>query len=241
MARTTTRPTGPKPRSRRRPARLPRRAGRLRAVLSLASLLMILAGFLILTAYGLGFGRSLRVTSTTATTQLAPPALPTPRTGSLPVGAVPPGAPPGTLAPPVRLRIDAVGLDAPVRPAPLVEVDGVPQWQVPAFAAGHGWGTANPGEAGNAVLMGHVQSVNAGDVFRDLHRVPLGAEIVLVNERGDRFVYQVVDVRTVTPGEVSIVAPTPDPTVTLITCAGSWLPQRHDYSERLVVVGKLRP
>ncbi|HEY8490014.1 MAG TPA: class F sortase, partial [Dehalococcoidia bacterium] len=163
-----------------------------------------------------------------------------PQQGSLPLPHVPAGAPLGSLPPPASLQIDAIGLRAPVRPAPLVEAGGVAQWQVPAFAAGHGEGTANPGEAGNAVLMGHVQSVDAGEVFRNLHQVAPGDEVVLVNERGERYVYRVVDVRTVTPGEVSIVAPTPDPTLTLVTCAGAWLPQRQDYSERLVVVAKLQ-
>jgi sortase A len=203
------------------------------------SLLMVMAGLAILIAYGLGFGRTLRTSTATSTTSLAA-ALPTPHRASSAPPEVAAGAPLGSLPPPASLRIDSIGLEAPVQPAPLVEVDGGLQWEVPAFAAGHGEGTANPGEAGNAVFMGHVQSVAAGEVFRDLHLVQVGQEITFTAAGAETTVYQVVDVRTVTPGEVSVVAPTPDPTVTLITCAGQWLPQARDYSERLIVVGKLQ-
>jgi LPXTG-site transpeptidase (sortase) family protein len=44
----------------------------------------------------------------------------------------------------------------------------------------------------------------------------------------------VVDVRTVTPDDVSVLDESPDPTVTLITCVPDGI-----YSHRLVVTARL--
>ncbi|HEY8477376.1 MAG TPA: sortase [Chloroflexota bacterium] len=138
-----------------------------------------------------------------------------------------------------RLEIPAIGLQAKVVIAPLIERNGSYQWQVPWWEVGLAEGTAQPGSSGNVVLLGHVQTINAGNVFQRLHRVEVGDEILLVGgER--RYQYVVEDVWETTPTDVSPVAPAREPIVTLITCTGRWLPWKLDFEKRLIVRGHLQ-
>jgi LPXTG-site transpeptidase (sortase) family protein len=137
-----------------------------------------------------------------------------------------------------RLAIPRVGIDTEVVAAKMMELAGAITWQVPPFKAGHAEQTAGGGQPGNAVLFGHLTSVNAGNVFKDLGKVKAGDVIqVYVNDR--RYDYVVVNVKTVPRTDVSVLGQTPSATVTLITCTGSWLPQANDFSHRLVVRGEL--
>lgn len=137
-------------------------------------------------------------------------------------------------APISHVRIPRINLDAQVVPSRLVELDGGRTWEVPAFRVGHAQYTAGAGQAGNAVLLGHVSSRNAGNVFKVLERVQLG-DVVQVGGDGDSFDYVVVDVRSVPRTELSVLEPTDSASVSLITCAGAWLARLGDFSERLVV------
>jgi LPXTG-site transpeptidase (sortase) family protein len=167
-----------------------------------------------------------------------------------PEGAVAPAAeaPPTPAAaptpPPVlpitRVVIPRTALDAETVPARLVDRQGGQTWEVPAFKIGHAEGTAGAGAPGNAVLVGHVTSQTLGNVFHDLDRVQVGDEVQVYS--GDQlFDYRVVEVRTVGRTDVSVVNPTPAPSITLMTCTGVWLPVVSDYAERLVVRAELTP
>ncbi len=142
-------------------------------------------------------------------------------------------------APITRLTIPSIGLDTPVVVAPLVDHDGSSTWDVPRFVAGHAEGTAGAGEAGNAIIIGHVTSITLGNVFEHLNRVANG-DLVVVFSSEKRLDYQVTGVGNVARSDVSVLEPTPSPSVTLITCSGWWLPTVGDYSQRLVVRGQLR-
>ena len=50
-------------------------------------------------------------------------------------------------------------------------------------------------------------------------------------------VYVIDESWTVDDTEVGVLAPTSEPIVTLITCAGDWNPYEHSYNKRLVVRG----
>ena len=143
---------------------------------------------------------------------------------------------------PRRLRIARIGLDSEVVPARLVRLaSGAVTWEVPAYRVGHAQGTAGAGEDGNMVLLGHVSSVNAGNVFAALDRVQVGDEIVAqssgANGADGAVVYRVAERRLVARDDLSVLAPAGGPVATLITCAGAWLPAEQDYSHRLVVRG----
>jgi sortase A len=134
--------------------------------------------------------------------------------------------------------IPKISLDTPVVPVGLVNQGGAITWDVPPFKVGHAEDTAGAGNDGNAVLVGHVTSRSLGNVFEHLREVAVG-EMVQVFSNDQRFDYRVVDVRTVSRSDVSVVQPTDTPSVTLITCTGVWLPLVNDYSQREVVRAEL--
>jgi sortase A len=122
-----------------------------------------------------------------------------------------------------RIVIPSINVEAPV-----VEGDG---WEELKMGAGHRVGSANPGERGNMVISGHNDVY--GEIFRYLEDVSIGDEVVVY--AGDTpYRYLVVAKMVVEPTEVSLLEPTPNASLTLITC--------HPYmidSHRLVVIAEL--
>lgn len=82
---------------------------------------------------------------------------------------------------------------------------------------GHLEHTAVPGDAGNVVIAGHRDSF-----FRPLRHIRLGDDIFLETRDG-RFHYRVTLLRVVGPREVSVLAPTSEEVLTLITCYPFWV------------------
>jgi LPXTG-site transpeptidase (sortase) family protein len=141
---------------------------------------------------------------------------------------------PTPLRPITRVVIPRISLDAPAVPVGLVNRDGAITWDVPAFKIGHAEETAGAGDPGNAVLAGHVTSRNLSNVFEHLHQLDAG-DVVQVFSADQEFEYRVASMRHVGRDDVSVVQPTAAPSVTLITCTGTWLPLVNDYAERLAV------
>ena len=79
-------------------------------------------------------------------------------------------------------------------------------------AVGHIANTALPGEAGNAGFAGHRDTF-----FRRLRYARAGDRIIVTSVSG-RHEYVVRDTRVVSPKDVSVLDPTPEPTLTLVTC-----------------------
>ena len=77
---------------------------------------------------------------------------------------------------------------------------------------GHLSDTPQPGEAGNSVISGHRDTF-----FRHINDLQMGDE-VLVQRSGKTFHYQVTGKRIVEPNDVSVIAPTRDSELTLLTC-----------------------
>lgn len=131
---------------------------------------------------------------------------------------------------PDRIVIPAIGLDAPVVPVHLKEVEAhdgnlYQQWIAPyEFAAGWHDTSATLGEFGNLVLNGHHNI--AGEVFRDLHTLEVG-DTIFVYSGDQAFAYQVglnlrfkerfekVEVRL---QNAQWILPSQDERLTLITC-----------------------
>jgi sortase A len=82
---------------------------------------------------------------------------------------------------------------------------------------GHLEHTALPGDTGNIVIAGHRDSF-----FRPLRHVQVGDDIFLETREG-HFHYRVSSLRVVGPREVSVIAPTSEETLTLITCYPFWV------------------
>ncbi|HEX7796611.1 MAG TPA: class D sortase [Vicinamibacterales bacterium] len=77
---------------------------------------------------------------------------------------------------------------------------------------GHIESTALPGESGNVGIAGHRDSF-----FRPLRNVQVGDDIMLETPAGNVH-YRVSSYRIVSPSEVSVIHPTSDPVLTLVTC-----------------------
>jgi sortase (surface protein transpeptidase) len=125
---------------------------------------------------------------------------------------------------PVTLRIPAIGVEAPVKPAG-VEADG--EMEVPGNVSEVGWykyGSA-PGESGSAVLAAHVDLAGSGPgVFFDLRLVEPGDIIEA------RTVYDKDDL----PTEAIFSRQGPQ-ILTLVTCGGGFNRSLRSYDSNVVV------
>jgi hypothetical protein len=73
----------------------------------------------------------------------------------------------GSIAPPTRLVIPRIKLDAPIEPVGLRASDEGFEWDIPWSAVGWHNLSSSPGRTGNAVLSGHNFS-QGGKVFQKL-------------------------------------------------------------------------
>jgi len=140
----------------------------------------------------------------------------------------------------VRLAIPAIKLDTEVQQGGIVQDDhGNPVWQTLPFVAVHyGDLTALVGARGNAVIAGHVVTLREGNVFRFLYQLDLDDEIQVWDDHEREHDFRVVDVKLVPPTDLSPMGPTPDRTLTLITCGGTFDPIKREFSDRLIVTAK---
>lgn len=143
-----------------------------------------------------------------------------------------------------RLIIAKIGVDAPITMR-VVGPDGhMPRPEGPTdvawydFSAFQGLG-GRPGVGGNTVLSGHVDYRDYGPaVFWDLRKLDVGDEIVIHLSDGSEYKYVVEWNRVVDSSAAvwnDIVAYTPQESVTLITCAGTFDPSTRSYDQRRVV------
>ena len=107
----------------------------------------------------------------------------------------------------VRIQIPVINVDAPV-----VQGDG---WEQLKLGVAQHAGTPDPGENGNLVLSGHNDVF--GEVFRYLERLMPG-DVVIVFTVQRQYTYVITGTRIVEPTQVEVMDPTPNPTLTLISC-----------------------
>lgn len=122
-----------------------------------------------------------------------------------------------------RVVIPRISLDA-------IVVEGVSK-QALAKGPGHMEETATPGERGNAVITGHRDTF-----FRHIVELNKGDDI-LIRRQGQVFRFQVTGKKIVWPQDVSVIRPTPDPRLTLITCYPTYYVG--PAPKRLIVFSKL--
>jgi sortase A len=80
----------------------------------------------------------------------------------------------------------------------------------------HIGGTALPGREGNSGIAGHRSTY--GQPFRAVGSLATGDEIVILEHAGARFSFRVTAIWVVSPSDVWVLDPTPEPSLTLITC-----------------------
>jgi sortase A len=132
---------------------------------------------------------------------------------------------------------------APVSPDQLLTRLQIPKIQVDAIVVegasrrelsegpGHMKQTAQPGETGNAVITGHRDTF-----FRHIYELNKGDQIQ-VRRSGRTFTYEVTGRKIVMPEDISVIKPTNNPQLTLITCYPTYY--IGPAPKRLVVFSKL--
>lgn len=163
----------------------------------------------------------------------SPSAAPSPTVAPSPTTAPSP-TPEPSYGTPVWMSIPRIGVDSSVMAVGVRNGE----YQVPSFDVGFHEDSALPGQPGNSVFNGHLETINAGRVFARLRELQEG-DAVYVYTRTHRLDWVVREVRTVPNTDASFIRPTEDTRITLYTCAGRYNPIERDYTHRLVVVGDL--
>ncbi len=141
------------------------------------------------------------------------------------------------VADPVRVRIPAIGVDAPVGP---LEVDETSVLPPPDTDEGTGWWRAGPepGERGPAVIVGHVDSYQGPAVFVRLHEMQAGQEILVDRADGTTATFVATRVerhdKDAFPTE-AVYDDTPDPQLRLVTCGGDFDRQDRRYLDNIII------
>jgi sortase A len=122
-----------------------------------------------------------------------------------------------------QMQIPKISVNAPV-----VMGDN---WEQLKKGIGQHLNTANPGQKGNMVVSAHNDIF--GELFKDLDKLQPGDEVIVITQ--DRsYTYVVTGTQIVNPTDVSVMDPTDDATLTLISC----YPYRTD-NKRIIVTAVL--
>ncbi|HEU4421052.1 MAG TPA: class F sortase [Pilimelia sp.] len=194
-----------------------------------AGVVLATAGALLLAATVVGYGLA----------YLAPgggPAGATWQAGGAPglggAGPIRPGTSTGL---PTRLRIPAIGVDAPLEALGLTSTGAL---DTPKDYNRPGWyaeGTV-PGDIGPAVIAGHVDSKYTPAVFFRLAQLRPGEE-VLVARGGGWVTFRVAAVSRYAKHQfptAEVYGSTPDPQLRLITCGGTFDTALRSYADNIV-------
>jgi sortase (surface protein transpeptidase) len=153
--------------------------------------------------------------------------------------AAAPAPAPEPVAPPDRLALPSLEVDAPVVEVGLLE-DG--SLEIPEDVSTVGWygrGVA-PGEPGTALLAGHVdaRSQGPGALF-ELTRLDVGDTAKVTDREGVTTTWQVVGRRSYAKTEVplaDLVRPDGPPRLAVLTCGGDFDPATRSYEENVVAL-----
>lgn len=165
--------------------------------------------------------------------------------GTAPNGAAPAGAPSGgakPAAPPTRLVIPSIGVDAAVSPGGL-NSDGtveVPPLDQPSQVDWYDQGPA-PGAVGPAVLLGHVDTKAGPAVFAKLPKLKPGDRIEIHRGDGSTVTFQVRKLEQPHKDQFptdEVYGNTDTPQLRVITCGGSLQSNGH-YSDNIIVFADL--
>lgn len=140
---------------------------------------------------------------------------------------------------PVAIRIDSLGVDAPIAAYGIDARTG--QMDVPSNVREVGWYRhgPSPGESGSAVLAAHVDLKSQGPgVFYDLRKAEPGSLIVVTFDDGSEERFEVKARSTYLKDELPldiIFSRAGSPVLTLITCGGGFSASAESYDSNVVV------
>jgi LPXTG-site transpeptidase (sortase) family protein len=164
-----------------------------------------------------------------ATRSVAPPAPSTPVT------------PPRIL--PASVRIPSIGATSTLLPLAL-NPDGTVQVPPVSTPMQAGWyeGSSAPGQAGPAVLLGHVDGDSQAGIFYRLHELVRGDQVLVTRVDGSVEKFTVTKVARVTKDSFptnAVYGPTKDSELRLVTCGGAFDHTTHHYVDNLIVYATL--
>lgn len=143
---------------------------------------------------------------------------------------------------PVTVRIPSIGVETSLQ---ALEVDAAGALQPPTRADQAGWyakGVA-PGDAGPAVIAGHVDSKTGPGVFYRLPELRPGAEVLVEREDGSKLTFVVNHTysteKTAFPTDV-VYGPTPLSELRLVTCGGDFDRVAGSYRDNVIVEAVLK-
>lgn len=140
------------------------------------------------------------------------------------------------IAHPVRVEIPAIGVDAE-----LIEVGLQPDgaMEVPDFGLAGWYGNGpEPGAAGPAVIVAHVDSRRGPDVFHRLRELEPGDEIRVHGADGQTLAWTMDTSELVDKNQLPterIWTDTEQPVLRLITCGGEFDPSVRSYRSNVIV------
>ena len=150
----------------------------------------------------------------------------------------PPPTPAPSSSPISRIIIPAARVNAPIEVKGLDRYHAMQDPSTPKIVAWYDFSSL-PGHGGNVVMAGHVDYVHYGPaVFWYLTELKPGDVIELKQADGSLYYYKVFYNELVNARETNfntIVGPTPQEQVTLITCGGAYDYTRHEYIQRRIV------
>lgn len=144
---------------------------------------------------------------------------------------------------PQTLTIPKLGVNAAVE---IVGEDAAGRMDVPKGVFNVGWYGPGfkPGEKGNAVMAGHLDTTTgAPAVFYYMNQLSQGDQIIVTDKNGKNLTFEVVEMRSYPFDQVplqEIFGLSDKPKLNLITCTGVWNQGSRNYSNRLVVSAELK-
>jgi sortase (surface protein transpeptidase) len=146
---------------------------------------------------------------------------------------------------PVRVTIPKINVTSTLVPLGLErdETVAVPPLSAPLQA---GWyaGGPTPGEAGPAVILGHVDGMGKPGIFYRLRELGPGDIVLIAREDGGTAQFVVFDKQQVAKVQFPtdrVYGDTPDPQLRLITCGGTFNRATGNYLDNIIVYAKFAP
>ena len=126
---------------------------------------------------------------------------------------------------PNKIVIPSIFIDQPILEGPNIYTANEGIWRLP-------W-TSTPDRGGNTVLIGHrFMYSQTPAVFYNLDKIRLGDRMAVFWDN-TRYVYEVDEIKTVSPQQIDVEAQTDDSRLTLYTCTPLWT-----SNNRLVIIAK---
>jgi len=143
---------------------------------------------------------------------------------------------------PASVEIPAIGVNAAIEPVDILE-NG--QMGVPKEVNNVGWFEPGikPGNVGNAVLAGHVDSKTGPAIFFDLKKLEKGHQVIVKDAEGKQLTFVVQSKKSYKRDSAPInevFGSSNEKKLNLITCTGRFNQSEGTHEERLVVYTELK-